>query len=354
VADNDPAAALELDEIAFLAGGEIAGRGAPEKLLADREACARAGVLYLPFLEYVERWGAEFRLKLGVAVSPARRSPEDAAAGGAPPAVAAQCLTYTYPSGVAALAGLELTVAEGEFLAVVGENGGGKTTLAKAVAGLLRPSGGSVTLRGRPPADFPARERARAVGYLFQNPDHQIFQAAVRDEVAFGPRQLRESEAEVERRVDAAVAAVGLEGREDEDPFAMPKGDRQRVALASVLAMEPRVLVMDEPTTGLDRREVATLMEAVVALNRRGATVIFITHAMDVVAEYARRVAVVAGGRLLAEGSPRTILRDEELLSRAGLEAPLAARLGRAFGLDAITAEELARSLGAGEGGGAA
>jgi energy-coupling factor transport system ATP-binding protein len=354
VADNDPAAALELDEIAFLAGGSLAGRGAPEELLADREACGRAGVLYLPFLEYVERRGAEFRLKPGVAVSPARRRPEDTAAAGGPPTVAAECLTYTYPSGVAALAGLELAVAEGEFLGVVGENGGGKTTFAKAVAGLLRPSGGSVTLGGRPPADFPARERAQAVGYLFQNPDHQIFQATVRDEVAFGPRQLRESPAEVERRVGAAVAAVGLEGREDEDPFAMPKGDRQRVALASVLAMEPRVLVMDEPTTGLDRREVATLMEAVVALNSRGATVIFITHAMDVVAEYARRVAVVAGGRLLAEGSPRTILRDEELLSRAGLEAPLAARLGRAFGLDVITAEELARSLGADENGGAA
>jgi energy-coupling factor transport system ATP-binding protein len=353
VADNDPAGALELDEIAFLAGGELVSRGVPAKLLADREACARAGVPYLPFMKRFEKRGTEYRLRPGVSPVSANRRPEGIAANG-PPAVVADNLSFTYPGGVSALAGLDLTVTEGEFLAVVGENGGGKTTFAKAVAGLLSPSEGRVTLCGRPPADFPPRQRAHAVGYLFQNPDHQIFQATVREEIAFGPRQLRERPAEVERRVGAAVAAVGLEGREDEDPFSMPKGDRQRVALASVLAMEPGVLVMDEPTTGLDRSEVATLMEAVVDLNRLGATVIFITHAMDVVAEYARRVAVIAGGRLLAEGAPRTILLDEELLSRAGLEVPLAARLGRGLGLDVITGDELSEALGVAEGGAAA
>jgi energy-coupling factor transport system ATP-binding protein len=254
-------------------------------------------------------------------------------------------LTVTYPGGVTALSRFDLAIYEGEFLAVVGENGGGKTTFAKTVAGLLKPSGGAVTVRGRPPAEMPARERARAVGYLFQNPDHQIFRSTVREEVAFGPGQLGLEAGEAERRVARALAAVGLQGREEEDPFALAKGDRQRVALASVLAMEPEVLVMDEPTTGLDRAEVAALMEAVAALSRRGTTVAFITHAMDVVAAYAERVAVVARGRLLTEGEPRRLLRDEALLARAGLDPPLAARLAKEAGLDAVTGEELAAAL---------
>ena len=259
--------------------------------------------------------------------------------------MAADDLTVTYAGGVTALSGFNLTISEGGFVALVGENGGGKTTFAKAAAGLLKPTAGSVRVRGEAAAALPAGRRAQTVGYLFQNPDHQIFQPTVRDEVAFGPRQLGLAHAETERRVEAAVAAVGLEGREDEDPFAVPKGDRQRVALASVLAVEPGILVMDEPTTGLDRREVAALMEAVTALNERGTTVIFITHAMDVVARYARRVVVVAGGRVAGTGTPREVLADDELLARAGLEPPLAARLSRELGLNAVTGEELAEAL---------
>jgi len=344
VADNDAAQVLELDELALLGRGELVARGAAADVLADEGACAAAGVAPLSFLKYFERRGGAFRLRPGVRPQAAKAS-EAEAPRSRPPLVVADGLTFTYAGGVDALAGFHLTICEGEFLAVVGENGGGKTTFAKTVAGLLAPSGGSLTVGGRRPAGMPARERARAVGYLFQNPDHQIFRATVRDEVAFGPGRLGLDAAEADRRVAEALAAVGLQGREDEDPFALAKGDRQRVALASVLAMEPEVLVMDEPTTGLDRAEVATLMAAVAALNRRGNTVVFITHAMDVVAAYAGRVAVVAGGRLLAEGEPRRVLRDEPLLARAGLEPPLAARLAAEAGVDAITGDELAAAL---------
>jgi energy-coupling factor transport system ATP-binding protein len=296
-------------------------------------------------LKFFDRRGSDYRLRPSVKIKKTAYENETAHAAPGPPAVVADALTFTYPGGVTALANFDLTIYEGDFVALVGENGGGKTTFAKAVAGLLEPTAGAVRIRGRAPRALPARRRAQTVGYLFQNPDHQIFRATVREEIAFGPRQLGLPAEEIGRRVAAAVAAVGLEGREEEDPFAMPKGDRQRVALASVLAMEPEVLVMDEPTTGLDRAEVASLMETVVALNRRGATIIFITHAMDVAARYARRVAVVAGGRVLAEGKPRRILADAELLSRAGLEPPLAARLARELGLDAVTGEELTRAL---------
>jgi energy-coupling factor transporter ATP-binding protein EcfA2 len=344
VADNDAAQVLELNELALLGRGELVGRGAAADVLSDEEACAAAGVVPLTFLKYFERRDGAFRLRPGVRVGAAKAREVEAPRSGAPH-VRAEALTFTYAGGVTALHDFHLTIYEGEFLAVVGENGGGKTTFAKTIAGLLVPSAGTLTVRGRRPAGMPARERARAVGYLFQNPDHQIFRATVRDEVAFGPKQLGLDAAEAERRVAGAIAAVGLEGREDEDPFALAKGDRQRVALASVLAMEPEVLVMDEPTTGLDRAEVAALMAAVSELSRRGTTVVFITHAMDVVAAYAGRVAVVAGGRLLAEGAPRRLLRDETLLARAGLEPPLAARLAAGAGADAITGDELAAAL---------
>jgi energy-coupling factor transport system ATP-binding protein len=256
-------------------------------------------------------------------------------------------LRFAYPGGAAALAGFDLAVAAGDFLALVGENGGGKTTFAKALAGLLRPAAGTLTVAGERPAALPPRRRACLVGYLFQNPDHQIFRPTVAEEILFGPRQLGLDGAALGRRLEAALAATGLAGREEEDPFALAKGDRQRVALASVLAMEPEILVMDEPTTGLDRREVASLMAAVTALNRQGTTVIFITHAMDVVARYARRVAVVAGGRVIGEGPVRRVLTDDGLLARAGLRPPLPLRLGRALGVECLTDEELSAALDA-------
>ncbi|HUV86409.1 MAG TPA: ATP-binding cassette domain-containing protein [bacterium] len=343
VADNEAAQALTWNEVALLGGGELVARGSPLRTLADEELCRRAGVAALNFLNYFERRGDGFRLLPGVEIGRLKYDEPPPAAG--PPAVVADDLTLTYASGVTALSGFNLAIREGDFVALVGENGGGKTTFAKAAAGLLSPTAGEVLVGGRPPTKLSAKQRARAVGYLFQNPDHQIFQPTVREEVAFGPRQLGLPGYDIERRVAAAVAAVDLEEREDEDPFTMPKGDRQRVALASVLAVEPEILVMDEPTTGLDRREVASLMDAVTALNRRGTTVIFITHAMDVVAGYARRVAVVAGGRVAGEGTPREVLADDELLSRAGLRPPVAARLARDLGLDAVTGDELTRAL---------
>jgi len=345
VADNDARQILELEATALLGAGELLGVGPPPEILADEALTTRAGVQPLPYLRYFERRGGRYDLRPGIVARETAAAAPPAPSPTGPEAVAAEGVRLTYPGGVTALAGCDFAVREGDFVALVGENGGGKTTLAKIIAGLLAPTAGSVRVRGETPTSWSGRRRAQTVGYLFQNPDHQIFQATVRDEISFGPRQLGLAAREIERRTEAAVAAVGLEGREEEDPFAMPKGDRQRVALASVLSLEPEILVMDEPTTGLDRREVASLMAAVTELNRGGTTVIFITHAMDVVASYAREVAVLAGGRLLGAGEVRAVLADAELLARAGLEAPLAARLARELGLAAVTDEELTAAL---------
>lgn len=347
-ADHDAAAALSADEVLLLGKGRTVRQGAPLEILADERDCEAAGVDAMPYLRYFKPAGRFFGPRPNIRVSrtiSGLRSKSTPPSGS--PLITANGLSYRYVNGVQALDGFNLEIAAGDMVAIIGLNGGGKTTFAKILAGLIKPDAGVLTIGGEAPWSLTPKRRARLVGYLFQNPDHQIFRPTVREEVIFGPRRLGLEAREVERRAEAALAAAGLTGLEGEDPFVLPKGDRQRVALASVLAMEPSILVMDEPTTGLDGREVAGLMAAVEALNQRGVTVIFITHTLDVVARHARRVAVVAGGRLAAHGTPREILLDDSILLPAGLPPPLATRLGRMLNLDVLTGAELGAALAA-------
>src|SRR3712207_6335579 len=172
---------------------------------------------------------------------------------------------------------------------------------------------------------FRSRRLGERVGYVFQNPDHQIFSDTVSEEVAFGPKIREMEEDEIEERVSEALAAVGLEGRGDEDPFSLTKGERQRVAVASVLAVRPEVLILDEPTTGLDYAEQKRMMGLVRDLNEAGSTIIIVTHTMWVVAEYAHRAAVVRDGRVALHGTVREVFAREEELREAALR-----QIGRA------------------------
>ena len=184
-------------------------------------------------------------------------------------------------------------IAPGEFVAIIGQNGSGKTTLAKHLVGLLRPVAGAVMLNGRDRTTMRPAETAAEVGYVFQNPDHQIFAATVEDEVAFGPRNFDLAPGEIQRRCDEVLRAVGLEDARALDPFLLSKGERQRLAVASVLALRPRLLILDEPTTGLDYREQRRMMALVTELNRDGIAIVMITHTPWLVAEYARRVVLI-------------------------------------------------------------
>jgi energy-coupling factor transport system ATP-binding protein len=250
-----------------------------------------------------------------------------------PALVEATGLAYSYPDGTRALAGLDLAVNQGEFVALVGPNGSGKTTLAKHLNRLLEPSGGEVCIAGKPTRARSRLELARRVGYVFQNPDHQIFADSIFEEVAFGPRNFGLSPAEVSARVGEALEAVHLTGREEEDPFSLTKGERQRVAVASMLAARPELMVFDEPTTGLDYRESRSMMELISRLHAAGHTIIIITHTMWVVAEYAERGVLMHGGRILADGPVRSLLARPQLLAEASLIAPPIAQLGTALGL---------------------
>ncbi len=266
-----------------------------------------------------------------------------------PPLLSVEEVSFWYePGGAPALDRVSLTIAAGEFLAIIGQNGSGKTTLAKHLNGLLSPSAGRVLLRGVDVHTLPINAVAADVGYVFQNPDHQIFAATVYDEVAFGPRNFSLAAAEIEERVRMALDAVGLVGLEREDPFLLGKGQRQCLAVASLLALRPQLLILDEPTTGLDYLEQQRMMGLIAQLHAQGMAIVIITHTPWVVAEYAQRGVLMAGGRILVDAPLRTLFAQEAVLAQAHFRAPDITRLGRRFGCTPLSVEEFVSAIGAG------
>ena len=223
---------------------------------------------------------------------------------------------------------VDLSIAPGEFMAIVGENGAGKTTLVKHFNGLLRPSKGDVLLDGKSIKGLPVSRVARHVGYVFQNPDHQIFHDTVVGEISFGPRHLGLNDEEINSTVQRAMDAVGLTAYAKHYPMALSRGTRQRIAVASVVAMGCRIIILDEPTTGQDYREAQQIMALAKELCSQGTTVIFITHDMELVAEHARRVIVMGEGQVLLDGTPRDVFSETAILESARLIPPQVVELG--------------------------
>ena len=260
--------------------------------------------------------------------------------------VSAQRLKFTYEGGVEAIRDVNLDIGYGEYIAIVGGNGSGKTTLAKNLNGLLRPTSGSVVVGGRPTSELKVAALARIVGYAFQNPDHQLFCSSVEDEVSFGPTNLGYPDEEVRNKVEKAIEAMNLEHLRKLPPLSLRLGERRRVSIASVIAMDPQVLVLDEPTTGLDAEESAELMRRLKRLNDEGKTIILITHDMKLVAEHAKRVVVMARGRILLDSDPRGAFSDIEILRQSNLEPPAVTQLAHRLSAydiprDIISPEEL-------------
>jgi energy-coupling factor transport system ATP-binding protein len=251
------------------------------------------------------------------------------------------------------LRGVTLRIDRGDFVALIGQNGAGKTTLAKHFNGLLRPSAGTVRVLGTDTRTAGLADLARTVGYVYQNPDHQIFAQRVRSEVAFGPHNLGLSQAEVDSRVAQALALVELQDFAEAFAFSLGRGQRQKLAVASVLAMEPPVLVVDEPTTGLDKPGARGILDLLSRWNADGRTIVVITHDMTLVAERVPRTIVVNNGRILADGSTRDVLSDARLLREAFLRPPQVTRIAQrltSFGIspDVMTVEELCAQIRSG------
>jgi len=259
----------------------------------------------------------------------------------AEPLIVCKDLEHTYPNGFKALRGVDLQINRGEIVAIVGQNGSGKTTLVKHFNGLFMPTDGEISVNGKPTKEQGVFELGKQVGYVFQNPDHQIFSDTVFEEVAYSLKLRGADEELIKQRVKEALEAVGLVGFEQEDPFSLTKSGRQRVAVASVLAAKPDVLILDEPTTGLDYAEQRSMMELVKRLNQDGSTIIFVTHHMWVVAEYAQRMYVVKDGKIMLEGTPREVFAHEKELNDAFLRPPHLVSLSNHLGKPMLNVDEM-------------
>ena len=250
-------------------------------------------------------------------------------------------LWFSYEGQHAALRGTDLAVEPGEFLAIVGQNGSGKSTLAKHFNGLLRPAKGRVTLDGLDIAEQSTGRLARQVGYVFQNPDHQLFCPTVKEELSLGPQYLGLDPVEVQERVESGLQAFGLQRWADRGSGTLSFGLRRKVSVAAVFTMRPAVIILDEPTTGLEWGSAAELMSHFVALNSQGHSMVMITHDMQLVARYASRVAVMSEGRVVAQGEPQQIFRREEVLHAARIQPPQIVELARQLSAAGLELEGL-------------
>lgn len=226
----------------------------------------------------------------------------------------------SYDAATPILKGVNFTVEEGEFVAFVGTNGAGKSTTMRLVNGLIKPDAGEVFIDGVPTTELKTSELARRIGFLFQNPDNQICCATVREELLFGFRAIGQLDAEAEARVDEIIAEFGF--NPDDDPFLLNRGTRQLLALASIVVLGTPVVVLDEPTTGLDFRECVKVMEIIRKLHADGTTVIMVCHDMEVVGDFAERVIVMSDGVVIDEGPTFEVLRDRRTLEAASLVPP--------------------------------
>lgn len=217
--------------------------------------------------------------------------------------------------------GISLSIEDGEFVALTGENGAGKSTFSKLLAGILKPSDGKICVNGTDTKKAKNSVLAKNTGFLFQNPDRQLCTYTVRDEIAFGQKALKTgTEEEISKRTEKIIERFGF--NPDEAPFSLSRGQRQRLALASIIAVEPKVMILDEPTTGLDYKECMEIMSAVKELNKNGTTVIMVCHDMELVLDFARRMIVLADGKIEADGKTLEIMRRKEILQKTCLLPP--------------------------------
>lgn len=256
-------------------------------------------------------------------------------------------VSASYDGELPVLRDVSFRIPDGDFVAFVGTNGAGKSTTMRLVNGLLKPSSGQVLIDGVPTTQLRTSQLAAKVGFLFQNPDRQICCSTVREELLFGFRAQGRADAEAQAKVDAMIERFGFDG--DAEPFLLNRGTRQLLALASIIVMEPPVVMLDEPTTGLDFRECAKVMDVIAELNAHGTTVIMVCHDMEVVADYARRVIAMTAGQVVADGETFAVLRNRDVLARTHLLPPqvvdVALRLAEDGAVEAASPVALADTL---------
>jgi energy-coupling factor transport system ATP-binding protein len=234
---------------------------------------------------------------------------------------------FRYPSGVEALKGVSLVINDGEFVAIMGQNGAGKTTLVKHFNGLLKPSEGTVRVDGVETTKTSVAALSRNAGFVFQNPDHQLFSETVEEEIAFALKNFGFEDEVVEQRIIWALNLLGLTQYRKTSPFLLSGGERKRVALASVLAWNPNMLILDEPTIGQDYQQKEKLRQFIVQMQAQGKTVVIVTHDVEFVAESNPRVVLMKEGTVVADGEGKEILTNPEVLAQSSIVLPQIAQI---------------------------
>ncbi len=347
--------ALTADRVVLMADGTLVATDTPANMFRRFELLKQCGVQPPQIMEFFHRLGMEpctsDPLSAAEILKSEKQLPsetrytrileEEKRVAAGKPVICAKNIHFAYDREEI-LRGVDLSIYEGEFVALIGPNGSGKTTLAKHFNGLLHANSGTVEVVGTPIRSMDSITLAKTIGYVFQNPDHQIFCPTVQDELSFGLKNLGVDDSEIGPRIQNALITVGLTGKEDADPFILTKGDRQRIAVAGILAIAPRILILDEPTTGLDYPDQLRMMSLLKRLNMQGHTIIMVTHSMPMTLQFASRAVVMHAGRILADGPVRDVFADGSVLNQAHLELPPIAELSLAFQMLARSPDEFA------------
>jgi len=339
------------DRIYLLDKGEIVAEGTPSEICGKVELLKKIGVKIPQISELFHRLKKEKGINVekipitveeaasmlrkllgnGVISIKTQKRKESLSKMEKKPIIEVKDISFAYPGEppVEALKKVNIQIHEGEFLALIGQNGSGKTTLAKILVNLLTPNEGKVLFRGVDITNYDVAEIAKRVGFILQNPDYQIFNLSVEEEIAFGLKNLRLPEEEIKKRIEEVMDVFNLTKLRSAFPLSLSFGDRKKVAVASVIAMNPEVVILDEPTTGQDLEGRYSIVKLAKELNKKGKTIIMITHDMDLVAEYADRVVVLGMGEVLMVGSPREVFSRPEELRKTYISPPQITQLAQ-------------------------
>jgi energy-coupling factor transport system ATP-binding protein len=356
------------DNIIVLSEGKIVWRGKPSLFFRDVDLVNKTGIKPIPVsvmghrlrekglikseeiplnvdeaYALIERLLGGRRLRASAPVQTIAAATRGQKPDERKPLISIRNLVHEYGNGKRAIDDLSLDIYEGDFVALIGQNGAGKTTLAKHFNSILKPSSGSVEVCGIDAAKSEPEDLSRHIGYVFQNPDHQIFCQSVYKELEYGLKNLELGEDEIKRRIDSVLELTGLSKQRDEHPFSLGKGERQMIAVASILVLEPEILVVDEPTTGLDWAGIKRMMRLIHKLHDNGTTIVMITHDMDIVSHNATRAVVMRHGKIVLDGGPAEIFAAEKELRDAYVTPPEIVRLSvrlSELGLDRVVTDE--------------
>jgi energy-coupling factor transport system ATP-binding protein len=315
------------DEFIVLNNGKISMEGSIEDICSSPETLVNMGVkppdlCYLSRDEIILDTEEAYRFLKSRKVKPVGLVQNEKPEIYTKPIVKVSELDYSYTPDKKILNGLNMEVYKGEWLSILGENGSGKTTLAKNISGLLKPSKGVVFISGEKTTDITPDIMVKKVGYLFQDPDHQIFCESVFDELAFGLKHTNHSRDEIEKRVRQILNNLNLQDYIEEDPYSLTKGERQKVALGSILVFQPEILILDEPTTGLDYKEINSMIEILKHLQKMGTTIISITHSMWFAGRTSDRIIVMKNGDIVLNNKPDEIFNMGDILKEFHISTP--------------------------------